>query len=104
MAYQQGRMGLGKYSLMTQGNNRSISSLSIIIFYILTLPFVPDNTYLNRTMVLFPVLFAVLYMFSFMSVKFCRKRFGGITGDNLGAISEISEILFLMLISLWRNL
>lgn len=97
--------GLGKIFINNTGTMTVLfSSLSIILFCILTFPFYPDNTYFHKTIVLFPVLFAVLYMFSFMSVNFCRQRFGGITGDNLGAISEISEILFLMLASLWRNL
>jgi adenosylcobinamide-GDP ribazoletransferase len=97
--------GLGKIFINDTGIITVIfSSFSVILFCILTLSFYPDKTYFHKTIVLFPALFAVLYVFSFMSVKFCRKRFGGITGDNLGAISEISEILFLMLISLWRNL
>ncbi len=97
--------GLGKIFINDTGIKTVLfSSLSILLFCILILPFYPDKTYLHKTIALLPVLFAVLYMFSFMSVKFCRKRFGGITGDNLGAISEISEILFLMVISIGRNL
>ncbi|MEF9425662.1 MAG: adenosylcobinamide-GDP ribazoletransferase [Candidatus Mariimomonas ferrooxydans] len=45
--------------------------------------------------------FLVLYLFSIISVRFCNKRFGGMTGDTFGAISEISEILFLMNAVLW---
>lgn len=47
------------------------------------------------------LLFAVLYIFSCAAVKFCGMRFGGITGDSLGAISEIAEIIFLMMASIW---
>lgn len=47
------------------------------------------------------MLLAVLYLFSFAAVKFCRLRFGGITGDSFGAISEIAEIIFLMVASIW---
>ena len=97
--------GLGKIFINDTGTRTVLlSSLSVILFYILTLPFIPDKAYFHKTMVLFTVLFAVLYMFSFLSVKFFRQKFGGTTGDNLGAISEISEIIFLMVISLWRNL
>lgn len=51
--------------------------------------------------VLLLLLFAVLYLFSCAAVKFGRWRFGGITGDSLGAISEIAEIIFLMAASIW---
>ncbi|GBE31163.1 MAG TPA: adenosylcobinamide-GDP ribazoletransferase [Nitrospirae bacterium] len=49
--------------------------------------------------VLLPVIFvplAIVYAFGFLGALFCNYRFGGLTGDNLGAISEIGEILFLL--------
>ncbi len=39
----------------------------------------------------------VLYIFSLIAVWFSNKNFGGMTGDTLGAVSEISEILFLIM-------
>ncbi len=39
----------------------------------------------------------VLYIFSWAAVWFGRRRFGGMTGDTFGAVSEVSEILFLMM-------
>ncbi len=39
----------------------------------------------------------VLYIFSLTAVWFSRRRFGGMTGDSFGAVSELSEILFLMM-------
>jgi len=47
------------------------------------------------------MLFIVSYLFSFASVKFFEKKFDGLTGDNLGAISEISGILILGGLSIW---
>lgn len=46
-------------------------------------------------------IFIVLYWLGFVFVKFCKRRFGGITGDSLGAISELSEIVFLLIGVLW---
>ncbi len=38
-----------------------------------------------------------LYLFSLIAVWFSNKNFGGMTGDTFGAVSEISEILFLIM-------
>lgn len=43
----------------------------------------------------------MLYVFSLLSVRFFKKKFGGLTGDTLGAIHEGSEIIFLMGASIW---
>ena len=60
------------------------------------------HSLLNR-LILFCVLFLVLYGFSVMSVRFSKKRFGGITGDTLGAISELSEVVFLFVAVVWLS-
>jgi adenosylcobinamide-GDP ribazoletransferase len=38
-----------------------------------------------------------LYIFSLIAGWFAARRFGGMTGDTFGAVSELSEILFLMM-------
>lgn len=57
----------------------------------------------NRTGVikLFITLFMLFYIFSLMAAKFFKKKFRGLTGDNLGALNEVSEILFLMVVTVW---
>ncbi len=52
---------------------------------------------------LFLVSISVLYIFSLVSVWFCNKKFGGMTGDTFGAVSEISEILFLIMAVIWSQ-
>ncbi|MEW6686254.1 MAG: adenosylcobinamide-GDP ribazoletransferase [Candidatus Edwardsbacteria bacterium] len=89
--------GLGRIFLNNIRLNLVIfSSLLTIIFCLLIA--VIDRL---GELILFLILFAMLYIFSFISVKFCTRKFGGLTGDSLGAISEISEILFLMMTSIW---
>ncbi len=39
--------------------------------------------------------FCSVYALGLAWTAFCRRRFGGLTGDNIGAISEMSEPLFL---------
>lgn len=43
----------------------------------------------------------LIYIMALFAAKFFDKKFGGLTGDTFGAISEIAEILFLMVISIW---
>lgn len=52
-----------------------------------------------KTLWILPAFMAV-YVFSLFFALVCKKNFGGLTGDNLGAISELSEIVFLMAVPL----
>ncbi len=96
------RDGLGRIFIDNSSvNNVIFSSAAAIIFYILIAVLYPGKSYGSAVIVLFFVLFFVLYAFSFFSAKFCERKFGGLTGDTLGAIGEISEILFLMVALIW---
>lgn len=50
---------------------------------------------------LFLLAMPVLYVFSIVCVWFSAGKFGGMTGDTFGAVSEVSEILFLMVMVTW---
>jgi adenosylcobinamide-GDP ribazoletransferase len=43
-----------------------------------------------------------IYLTCLILKRIFTARFGGLTGDNFGAIHEISEVLFLMVAVLWR--
>ena len=77
------------------------ASLLVIFFYAVADMLFLHNTYGTASIIIFFVLLAVSYMYCLLSVKFFDNRFGGLTGDTLGAAAEISEILFLMVVSLW---
>ncbi len=47
------------------------------------------------------LLFALLYLFGFASERYSRRRFGGLTGDVFGTIGELSEIIFLTVVTVW---
>ncbi len=44
---------------------------------------------------LFPLVF--FYALGVLGVKFFAKKFGGLTGDHLGALTELAEALFLLI-------
>ncbi|MDA8088181.1 MAG: adenosylcobinamide-GDP ribazoletransferase [Nitrospiraceae bacterium] len=58
----------------------------------------------------FPFLFLFFPLIIFLyaegraAARFLSRKFGGLTGDHLGAITEASEILFLIAASLWPHL
>jgi adenosylcobinamide-GDP ribazoletransferase len=50
------------------------------------------------------VLMAALWLIAFGIASYFRSRLGGLTGDNYGAINELSEVLVLLLLILIRRL
>ena len=42
-------------------------------------------------------IFISVYILSFLMSRFFANKFGGLTGDNLGAITEMSEVIFLLM-------
>lgn len=47
------------------------------------------------------LLFVLLYLFGVATERYCRRRFGGLTGDIFGTIGELSEIIFLTGVTVW---
>jgi adenosylcobinamide-GDP ribazoletransferase len=94
--------GLGKLFIDAVGKNAVVlSSLFVILLF-----FSSSSVYLyklfgTRTITLFFSLCLTLYLFGLLAVWCFRRRFGGLTGDNFGAIHEISEVLFLITVTRW---
>jgi adenosylcobinamide-GDP ribazoletransferase len=93
--------GLGKLFIDSTGKSAVVlASLFVVLFFSFS------SIYLYRAfgpgiITLFLSISIMLYLFSLLSVWFFRLRFGGLTGDNFGAIHEISEILFLLTVTRW---
>jgi adenosylcobinamide-GDP ribazoletransferase len=96
--------GLGKIFIDSARASTVISSfLLVTLSYFLVLA-LSNAAHGKETLALFLSLSGSLYLFSLVAVRFCEGNFGGLTGDNLGAIGEISEILFLTVTTLWLRL
>jgi adenosylcobinamide-GDP ribazoletransferase len=94
--------GLGRIFIdAVTGKDVALCSLITVLFSLVITELLRDTLYASVTWLLFLFLFLVFCIFCILSVRFFAKRFGGLTGDAFGAISEISEILFLMVASLW---
>jgi cobalamin 5'-phosphate synthase/cobalamin synthase len=78
-----------------------LSTLLVFALYLAVTALHLYRAYGMRSIGLLAVLSLSLYLFSLLSGSFSLRKFGGLTGDNFGAMSEISEILFLMVASLW---
>jgi adenosylcobinamide-GDP ribazoletransferase len=96
--------GLGRIFIEHTGVKELITASILVLFILLAALLAAGQSY--EFLVLssqFLVVLPVLYVFALISVWFCGKTFGGMTGDTLGAVSEISEILFLMGMVIWSK-
>jgi adenosylcobinamide-GDP ribazoletransferase len=55
-------------------------------------------------LVFYPAVLAGGYILTRAWVSFCTQRFGGLTGDTFGALSEFVELIFLMVVLAWSRL
>lgn len=93
--------GLGRVFMESVGIGAVISSFFLVTFFYFLAVSLFLRTYGAGIFELYFSLSLFLYLFGLLMVRFFTKKFGGLTGDNFGAISEISEILFLMVASIW---
>ncbi len=100
------RLGIGKIFIENTGLKELVIATFLTLFFLsVTLYIVNQLMVSDSQFSVFSLLslsaFLVLYLFSIISAWFFHKSFGGMTGDTFGAVSEISEILFLMNAVLW---
>jgi adenosylcobinamide-GDP ribazoletransferase len=90
--------GLGRIFIDNTGIGTVISSFMVaIVLCTAAALFSLKDLCGTEAFLFFAVFFAVLYMFSLVATKVSANKFGGITGDIFGAVSELSEMLFLLM-------
>ncbi len=96
--------GLGKMFL-SRISSREVVISTLTLFVLLSMlllffsRFAPDFQYL-----FYAALIAAMYILCRLFINFFNKKFGGLTGDTLGAVSELTEIAFLLLVIVWLRL
>ena len=100
--------GLGKLLLDGTGLGQSIPSTCLLfiltfgIFFLVSFLFPGQEFWTLQRFVYVFLSEAIIVWITAASLKtYFSKRFGGLTGDNLGAIHEVSEIIFLVAAFLW---
>jgi adenosylcobinamide-GDP ribazoletransferase len=93
--------GLGRIFIVHGGLTVFILSTLVLAAVFFCASFWLPGTSLFDTIRLFPIFLLPSYAFGLLWVAFCRKKFGGQTGDTMGAVSEVGEILLYALAFLW---
>ncbi|MBI5847573.1 MAG: adenosylcobinamide-GDP ribazoletransferase [Nitrospirae bacterium] len=94
--------GLGRIFIDNIKAGHLIGS-TLVLFILFVVSFfsvLQDRFHVGYTF-LFVLLVVSQYLLSIAAVQFFRKRLGGMTGDTLGALSEASEIISLMVTYTW---
>lgn len=96
--------GLGRIFIGNTGIKEVVIS-SLTVLLVIALPPVFFRSYISENYFIFyPSLLIILYLFVRLVTVFFNKRLGGLTGDVLGAISETTEIIFLLMVIIWSRL
>lgn len=101
--------GIGRTFIEHIGLKQLVFATIFLIFISFTVFYLWDYFLLTsllrgiNTFSLFFIFQTIVISFACLLLKYIfTKRFGGLTGDNCGAMNEIMEIIFLLVALLWR--
>ncbi len=86
--------GLGKIFIEQTGARELFMATCLILGMTATILMLVSQLIILLKMIF---IFISMYILSFLMSRFFAKKFGGLTGDNLGAITEMSEVIFLLM-------
>ena len=89
--------------ILASGMTILMSLLVQILFLLITSQLINTTSWQHmQWMLLFCVVeMAVLFVMGYVLIRLFTRKFGGLTGDSLGAIHEASEFVFLITAILW---
>ena len=96
--------GLGQIFISKIGVKEVLLSTFILLLSCMTLQALFARSALYGQYFLYAIPAIFIYLLCRLSIHFFNRHFGGLTGDTLGAISEISETGFLFTVIAWSRL
>lgn len=93
--------GLGKIFLRDTSPRMVILSLAFALLFFGAVSVMHLFNYYGLRGLLLLVMLPAGYLFALAGAGFCAKIFGGLTGDTLGALGELSEIFYLTGAYIW---
>jgi adenosylcobinamide-GDP ribazoletransferase len=97
--------GTGKIFIGRVGVKQSAVSTLLLLFLFFIVPeAVSGGRAYGGQYIFYAISMISMYLFCRISISFFEKKFNGLTGDTLGAISEITEVLFLFMVIGWSQL
>lgn len=94
--------GLGKIFIDGTGAKDVMvaTGLVVLLLVLAAVIYVPGTSFIGA--VAFYALFCVgAYLTSLLAVRFLKRKFGGLTGDHFGAMTEATEVVFLLAAAIW---
>ena len=95
--------GLGRIFMDGTGLKEIAVSTLMLFIVLLSLRIFFIRSLSNSQHIMYIISVICIYLACRISIFFFSRRFGGLTGDTLGAISEISEITFLLWVTAWTQ-
>ena len=96
--------GLGRIFITGTGFKEIVISTLLLLLLFISSQVFSIHYALNNLYSFYGSLLVVMYLFCRICVSFFHKKFGGLTDDTIGAVSEITEIIFLLTVIVWSRL
>ncbi len=95
--------GLGRIFIEGAGA-REFAVATLAVFAIMTVSAAYLGSLVPHKHLLNALSLAVLFAFMSVMLRLFNSQFGGLSGDTLGALGELSENLFMLLVATWSGL